>query len=206
MGLADEREAVLELAMGKFTTDRGRHSGLGIFFSSRMVDRFSLQSGAVDFEYETGQGEEWSINPRASEKGTSVFLTLGNASVRNTSEIFDAFSDGTMLGFSKTVIPIRLAAYGKEQLVSRSQAKRVLARVDQFTQVTFDFSEVKEIGQGFADEIFRVFAKANPELVMKEVHTNRSVAQMIAAVRQEARRQANVERKMVPLAQRKLRK
>ena len=36
LGLLDERHAVLELAKGKFTTDPERHSGEGIFFTSRM--------------------------------------------------------------------------------------------------------------------------------------------------------------------------
>ena len=193
--LANEREAVLELAKGKFTTDRGRHSGLGIFFSSRMADRFGIASGAVSLEYVTGQVEEWSIDSQSEDKGTSIFLNLSNTSDRRTTDVFDQFSDGHLLDFSRTIVPIRLAVYNAEQLVSRSQAKRVLARVDQFSQVTFDFSDVQEIGQGFADEIFRVFARAHPALVMKEVHTNRFVAQMIAAVRHQARREANAERK-----------
>jgi signal transduction histidine kinase len=35
LGLLDERHAVLDLAKGKLTTDPSRHSGEGIFFSSR---------------------------------------------------------------------------------------------------------------------------------------------------------------------------
>jgi biotin operon repressor len=47
LGLADERHAVLELAKGKFTTDPANHSGEGIFFTSRMFDRFVIASGEV---------------------------------------------------------------------------------------------------------------------------------------------------------------
>ena len=38
--LNDERHAVLELVKGKLTTDPERHSGEGIFFTSRMFDEF----------------------------------------------------------------------------------------------------------------------------------------------------------------------
>src|ERR1017187_4376752 len=40
LSLSDERHAVLELAKGKFTTDPKRHSGEGIFFTSRSFDDF----------------------------------------------------------------------------------------------------------------------------------------------------------------------
>jgi len=35
------------LAKGKLTTDPKRHSGEGIFFSSRMFDEFDILSGGV---------------------------------------------------------------------------------------------------------------------------------------------------------------
>jgi hypothetical protein len=54
---------------------------------------------------------------------------------------------------------VRLAKYGNDQLISRSQAKRLLARIELFKIVLFDFSGVETIGQAFADEIFRVFAQ-----------------------------------------------
>ena len=54
-------------------------------------------------------------------------------------------------------IPVRLAKYGDEQLISRSQAKRLLARIDKFKVVLFEFDKVDTIGQAFADEVFRVF-------------------------------------------------
>lgn len=38
--LDDPREAILELAKGKLTTDPARHTGEGIFFSSRCCDDF----------------------------------------------------------------------------------------------------------------------------------------------------------------------
>jgi hypothetical protein len=72
-----------------------------------------------------------------------------------------------------------MAQYGDDKLISRSQAKRLLARIDKFKQVLFDFSEVEMIGQAFADEIFRVFANNYPAIELTVINTNESVQQMI---------------------------
>ena len=81
----------------------------------------------------------------------------------------------------KTVVPVRLAQYGNDRLVSRSQAKRVLNRVELFKTVMFNFEEVPTIGQAFADEIFRVFANSHPEINLVVVRANSEIKRMIAA-------------------------
>ena len=82
-------------------------------------------------------------------------------------------------GFNKTVVPVRLAQYGDEKLVSRSQAKRLLARIDKFKTVIFDFDDIETIGQAFADEIFRVFKLQHPEMDLIYLKANKEVQQMI---------------------------
>jgi hypothetical protein len=72
-----------------------------------------------------------------------------------------------------------LAIYDNEKLISRSQAKRLLARIDRFKNIIFDFEEVSSIGQGFADEIFRVYANKNPNLQLMPVNMNDSVEKMV---------------------------
>ena len=47
MKFHDARYATLELAKGKFTTDPERHTGEGIFFTSKMLDGFDISSGGV---------------------------------------------------------------------------------------------------------------------------------------------------------------
>src|SRR5947209_5193432 len=51
LGLLDERHAILELSKGKLTTDPQRHTGQGIFFTSRMLDSFDIISGGVSFNH-----------------------------------------------------------------------------------------------------------------------------------------------------------
>jgi uncharacterized protein (DUF1330 family) len=78
---------------------------------------------------------------------------------------------------------VRLAQYGNERLVSRSQAKRLLANVDKFKIVIFDFSKVEAIGQAFADEVFRVFKKQHLEIQIFDLNTNEEVKKMINRAR-----------------------
>jgi anti-sigma regulatory factor (Ser/Thr protein kinase)/biotin operon repressor len=178
--LNDERHAVLELAKGKLTTDPDRHSGQGIFFTSRMFDDFGILSGNVSFLHEFNQAEDWIFEENKSRTGTTVFMKLNNNTSRTAKEVFDNFSSGDDYAFTKTVVPVRLVQYGKEMLVSRSQAKRLLTNVDKFKVVMFDFSGIEAIGQAFADEIFRVFKKQHPEMEIMSLNTNKEVAQMIS--------------------------
>ena len=60
-----------------------------------------------------------------------------------------------------------------------SQAKRLLQRVEHFRHVVLDFAEVARVGQAFADEIFRVFANAHPEVELLAVNALPEVQQMI---------------------------
>ncbi|MHB8453944.1 MAG: STAS-like domain-containing protein [Acidiferrobacterales bacterium] len=99
---------------------------------------------------------------------------------KNYKRIFDQSSTGEDYGFNRTVVPVRLAQYGNDQLISRSQAKRLLARVELFKTVLFDFAGIDTIGQGFSDEIFRVFAKRHPEIELIPIHANSQVKRMIA--------------------------
>jgi anti-sigma regulatory factor (Ser/Thr protein kinase) len=185
LNLLDERHAILELSKGKLTTDPEKHTGQGIFFTSRLLDSFDILSGGVCFSHEFGSEEDWIVERQQPKSGTSVFLKLDNHTSRTCKKVFDRYSSEDDYGFNKTVVPVRLAQYGNDKLISRSQAKRVLVRVELFKTVLFDFSGVDTIGQAFADEIFRVFAKAHPELELVAVQANTNVKRMIAAARVE---------------------
>jgi anti-sigma regulatory factor (Ser/Thr protein kinase) len=183
MNLLDERHAVLELAKGKFTTDPKNHSGEGIFFTSRMVDQFYILSGIVFFSHNLGQPEDWILEREQPHKGTVVRMKLQNHTSRTTKKIFDQFTSGDdEYTFNKTVVPVSLAKYGDDNLISRSQAKRVLARIELFKVVVFDFKEIPSIGQAFADEIFRVFANQHPDIKLIPINANSEVTRMISRV------------------------
>lgn len=179
MGLMDERHAVLELAKGKFTTDPDNHSGEGIFFTSRMFDEFIISSGEVFFSHQFNDKEDWILQSSSSSGGTLVKMVLHNHTARTTKKVFDTFTSDDDYGFTKTVVPVKLMRYGDDNLVSRSQAKRLLARIDRFKTVVLDFSGVANIGQAFADEVFRVFRSKNPTVAVVPIHTSSEVKRMI---------------------------
>lgn len=180
--LADERHAVLELAKGKLTTDPDRHTGEGIFFTSRLFDEFNLVSGEVLYSHDWIQ-ETRPITGGADVPGTSVILVLNNKTTRTTKQVFDEYTEAGDYGFSKTVVPVSLVRYGDEALISRSQAKRLLTRFDRFRKVLLDFEGVEDIGQAFADEVFRVFVRANPDVDLVPFNANADVESMIRRAR-----------------------
>ena len=87
-------------------------------------------------------------------------------------------------GFVKTRIPIaEVCPYAEP--IARSQARRILQRLEQFKKIEFDFDGVEFMGQGFADEIFRVFQASHPEIQLIPIHANRTVLGMIKHVKRE---------------------
>ena len=187
LDLVDERLAIFELSKGKLTTDPKNHTGQGIFFSSRMMDEFIILSGGLHFDHQLGKAHDVLLERDNPRNGTLVRMVLNNHTSRSTKKVFDAFSskDGDYT-FNKTIVPVRLGKLASE-LVSRSQAKRLLARVDLFEVVIFDFAGVETIGQAFADEIFRVYARSHSGITMHPMNATKQVAEMIARAQAEAR-------------------
>jgi anti-sigma regulatory factor (Ser/Thr protein kinase) len=188
LGLEDPRHSVLELAKGKYTTDPAHHSGEGIFFSSRMFDDFIIVSGDVFFSHQFTTVEDWILERDRCAAGTMVLMSLSNHTARTTRKVFDRFTTARDdYGFTKTVVPVQMAKYGDDNLVSRSQARRLLARVDRFKVVVFDFQGIDAIGQAFADEVFRVFPKLHPEVEIMDVRARSAVKRMISRARSAGR-------------------
>lgn len=179
LNLLDRRHAVLELSKGKLTTDPEKHSGEGIFFTSRVFDSFDILSSGVFFSHEYEDDIDWILEREKISTGTAVWMKINNHTSRTLKKVFDKFSSGEDYSFSKTVVPVKMAQYGTAKLISRSQAKRLLARVELFQTVIFDFTDVDMIGQAFADEIFRVFANQHPEIQLMPYKANSAVKRMI---------------------------
>ncbi len=182
LNLTDPRHAVLELAKGKLTTDPEHHSGEGIFFTSQMFDYFAIFSAEVVFSHRIDDIGDWVFETEENFEGTSVCMTLKNHITRTPKKIFDKYTTKDTFGFSKTFVPVRMAQYGDDRLISRSQARRMLARIDRFKTVVFDFEGVEFIGQAFADEVFRVFANKHPEIKIIPLSYNAAVQDMIQHV------------------------
>jgi len=55
----------------------------------------------------------------------------------------------------------------------------MLLGLDKFTSVILDFSDVRSVGQGFVDEVFRLYKDAHLEVKISYVNANDDVEFMI---------------------------
>jgi hypothetical protein len=179
LGLEDLRFSLLELSKGKLTTDPERHSGEGIFFSSRMCDQFIIRANGLDYFHAAGCALDVLNDLDHNPVGTMVWMVFCHDTNRTTTEVLNNYaSDGTF-AFDKTMVPVNLARIGTESLVSRSQAKRLMSRFENFRIVALDFNGVEDIGQAFADEVFRVFPHSHPSVTLVPINTTEQIRQMI---------------------------
>ena len=180
--LLDEKQALFELTKGKLTTDPDNHTGEGVFFTSRVFDEFEIDSKGINYSHDDQFDFDIIDNSNIpiNEIGTVVLMNIKRSAERDIQNVFDQYTAGPDdFQFNKTVIPVRLAQYENEKLVSRSQAKRLLARIDKFQHVIFDFKDVNAVGQAFADEIFRVYARRHPNIILFPINMEEAVAKMV---------------------------
>jgi hypothetical protein len=154
------------------------------FFSARAFDGFHLLSRG--HAVNVMDGETWLFDNELSpsfvsnDSGTIVRMQISSTSARTLESVFDRFSNkDDDYRFSRTHVPVALVRVGTENLVSRSQAKRLLARLHRFDDVFLDFRRVESIGQAFSDEIFRVFAGEHPGVKLHAIHTTPAVDRLI---------------------------
>lgn len=73
---------------------------------------------------------------------------------------------------------VRLSTFGPK-LISRSEAKRIVRDFDESREVVLDFVGVDLVGQGFADEVFRVWAHAHPDTKLVPIEMKGPVEFMV---------------------------
>lgn len=180
--LEDERESVLLLSRGKFTTDKENHSGEGIFFTSRAVDDFILWSHNL-FYRRNNREDDWFLQTKEpSFNGTSVSLVVRLDTKRTLKDLYrqyTAHDDDEIPQFDKTQILVKLSKLEDDRFVSRSQAKRIVIGLDQFKRVILDFRGVQTVGQSFVDEVFRVFKIKHPDIKIEYLNASDDVIFMI---------------------------
>jgi hypothetical protein len=102
-------------------------------------------------------------------------MSLSNFTQKTPQEVFDLYAnvDG---GFTKTRIPVKNMF--DTSPVSRSQAKRVCNRLENFEEVIIDFDGISWMGQGFAHQLFVVFANEHPNIRLLPVNMNEDITKM----------------------------
>lgn len=179
--------AISELFKGKLTTDTQYHSGEGIFFTSRALDRFAaLSSGKIfthdpHFDFCSDLEGVPILDRWKNDKGTKIIMSISNNSSRTLREVMDMFSNQDD-GFIKTQIPLK-NIFADGFPVSRSQAKRLCTRLDNFKEIILDFSGVEDLGQGFSHQLFVVFQNEHPDIKFVIEGANDNVTKMINHVK-----------------------
>src|SRR5258706_14401763 len=113
-----------------------------------------------------------------------VSMSLLLPANRKMVEVFTPYSSGSEdYRFYRTRVPLSLATLIEESLMSRSSAKRVLARIDRFDEVIMYFAGIRSVGPAFADEIFRIFALSHPHVQLITLNANEQLTSIIRQVR-----------------------
>ncbi len=177
--LKSELEAMQDLLKGKTTTDPKAHTGEGIFFTSKIADRFVLESFGYSMVVDNTIPDIFFRKIKAINRGTRVVFTISRNCNKNLNKIFEKYQSGPgNYAFDKTEIKVRLFTMGTIY-VSRSQARRILTGLEKFKKIIFDFDRVPNVGQAFADEIFRVFQNRHPDISIETINMNETVKFMV---------------------------
>ena len=181
----DTLSTIQELVKGKNTSDPIHHSGEGIFWTSKIADYFELRS--FDYSLVVDNTIRDNTIRKIEERlvGTEVYFRIEKESKKSIRELFHSYSlDPKKLTLDTTTIPIKLYDLG-EVWISRSQAKKVLMNLEKYKKVIFDFGGLDLIGQGFADEIFRVYQNEHPDMILEPINMNETIAILVNDAREK---------------------
>ncbi len=186
LGLPSDLVALQELSKGKLTTLPAGHTGEGIFFTSKAARWFEMASGGLRWTVDNVRGDV-AVGSSPVTRGTVVRVEVARRPKRDLAEVFAEYTED--YAFTKTRVVIKLFTLGS-RFISRSEARRVVANLEKWQGVVLDFAGVEEIGQGFADEVFRVWAQAHPDIELEAVSMSAPIALLVkrAQAQPESRR------------------
>lgn len=168
-------EAVGELTKGKQTTAPKGHTGEGIFFTSKAVDIFELSSDGIQWIVDNVI-RDFSVSKKVTPYGTRVYCKIEVNTKRDLTAVFKDFTVDHE--FVRTRPVVKLFETGLTFL-SRSEARRLLSGLGKFEEIELDFKKVESVGQGFVDEIFRVWLNDNPGKKIIPINMNSEVEFMV---------------------------
>lgn len=174
-GLKNEYEGAEHLFKGKQTTMPSHHSGQGIFFTSRIADRLNIRSHKLLAAIDNEKNDVY-LKDDKSIQGTEVEFKIKKGSKKNLQKLFHEYANEDF-EFDRSEVKLRLHA--ERELISRSQARRLVTGLEKYKKITFDFQKIPGIGQAFTDEVFRVFRLHHPDIKIEYINANASIEFMI---------------------------
>ncbi|GEM_PF-5556426 len=163
------------------------------------------EGGVAKFMQRVGTGMTMYYNAKYQESGTlfqgsykarcvdsDLYLKYLSVyiQVKNTLELYPGGLKKAIKEISKTTLDkvnkkeevtiVELfKTTGFKTFMTRSQAKRILYGLDKFKKIILDFKDIDAIGQGFADEIFRVWQKNHQDIDIEPINVNEDIELMI---------------------------
>lgn len=181
LSLNSPEEALVEVTKGKRTTAPDLHAGEGLFFTLRSADYASISANGLVVAASLDPATDRFASGSSRNAGTVVTVRVDLDTSRNLVDVFEEFApsdeDGVG-GFVATAPRISLISRAGD-FISRSEAKRFAAGLEKFERVILDFEGLDLIGQGFADELFRVWQREHPNVKLDVQGASRGVQLMI---------------------------
>lgn len=182
LGLDHALDAAAELTKGKRTTWRERHTGEGIFFTSKAVTAFRISANGFRLTIDNERADVGlGISP--VQTGTVVESSIALPSPHTLRSVFAAFTNDDHR-FSRSRPTVKLFGVGVS-FVSRSEARRVMDGMIGFDDIDIDFAGVEDVGQGFVDEALRVWPAQHPGVNVHPINMNEAVEFMVLRARAE---------------------
>jgi excisionase family DNA binding protein len=175
LGLADDFESISALSKGKQTTWKERHTGEGIFFTSKALDVFQMSANGKRWTVDNIRGDQ-AVGVSYIEAGTEVVGQVDPTTTRSTRDVFREYTKD--FEFVRSRPAVKLFGLGL-RFVSRSEARRLLADLDEFVEIDVDFEGVEDVGQGFVDELLRVWPREHPDKTINPINMNDAVEFMV---------------------------
>lgn len=190
--LADAMEALQQLTKGRLTTIPEEHTGEGLFLLSRIADFFEVESGGLRWMIDN-EIDDIGISVSHVEPGTRVRFEVDAGTDTSLESVFAESSEAFELARRRVVV--KLFETGN-RFLSRSEAKRLLDGLGRFRNVIVDFKGVEAVGQGFVDEMFRVWPSRHPNTRLHPVN----MLPPIAFIVEHGRKAAEADRGTVTRA------
>ena len=136
---------------------------------------FILESSGLKWTVDNIRDDQ-AVGLSGRTTGTFVRCEIDAQTSRSTSEVFAAYSIDH--DFVRTRTVVRLFDIGV-RFISRSEARRLLRGLERFREVLVDLRGVQEVGQGFVDEVFRVWPSQHPDVTVRPMNMVGPVEAMV---------------------------
>ena len=175
----DLRECAFQLSKGILSAHEDSCIGQSLYLVSWCFDIFEICANGVCYHKDLINDDWYIQSKKNSASGTSVRMSIDINSNRSLKDVCRDYRLKKNSGFAESHILVDLAVFNEEAFLSRIQARRVLSKLDKFSEITLDFMNVKIVGNAFVDEIFRVFHEKYPDIQLEYINANSDIEFMV---------------------------